>query len=147
MPGNLSNAVDQLSVISFGADQIRSVVQDKKILGISIKTDTGGEAKIEMAGLSEDELLQWREENNAIKSNESVEEIINNTKIVAEKISQEIGIRNRVAVKIVKEINFSKISCLLIEKENRDVTNKHEIPTSILLDFIADRIFNILIDF
>ena len=85
MPGNLSKAVDQLSVISFGADQIRSVVQDKKILGISIKTDAGGEAKIEMAGLSEDELLQWREENNAIKSNESAEEIINNTKIVAEK--------------------------------------------------------------
>ena len=69
------------------------------------------------------------------------------TKILAEKISQEIGIRNSVSVKIVKEINSSTISCLLIEKENKDVTNKHEIPTSILLDFIADRIFNILIDF
>lgn len=69
------------------------------------------------------------------------------TKILAEKISQEIGIRNSISVKIVKEINSSTISCLLIEKENKDVFNKLEIPTSILLDFIADRIFNILIDF
>jgi energy-coupling factor transporter ATP-binding protein EcfA2 len=69
------------------------------------------------------------------------------SKILAEKISQEIGIRNSVSVKIVKEINSSTISCLLIEKENTDVTNRHEIPTSILLEFIADRIFKILIDF
>jgi predicted ATPase len=69
------------------------------------------------------------------------------TKILAEKISQEFGIGNSVSVKIVKEIDSSIISCLLIEKENNDFTNKHEIPTSILLEFLADRIFNILIEF
>lgn len=69
------------------------------------------------------------------------------TKILAQKISQEIGIRNSVSVKIVKEINSSTITCILIENENKGTTNKHEIPTAILLDFIADRIFNILIDF
>lgn len=69
------------------------------------------------------------------------------TKILSEKISQEIGIRNSFSVRIVKDVNSSTLSCLLIAKENKEVTNKHEIPTSILLDFIADRIFNILIDF
>ena len=66
-------------------------------------------------------------------------------KIFAEKINQEIGIRNSVSVKILKEINSSTITCILIENEKN--INKHEIPTAILLDFIADRIFNILIDF
>ncbi len=69
------------------------------------------------------------------------------TKILAEKISQEIGIRNSVSVKIVKEVNSSTITCILIENENIANTNKHEVPTTILLDFIADRIFSILIDF
>ncbi len=69
------------------------------------------------------------------------------TKILEEQIRQEIGIRNSISVQIVKELNSSIISCLLIEKEIKDNDNKREIPTSILLDFIADRIFNILIDF
>lgn len=69
------------------------------------------------------------------------------SKILAEKISQEIGIRNSFSVKIVKEINSSKITCILIENENKGNTNKQEIPTTILLEFIAERIFNILIDF
>lgn len=71
-------------------------------------------------------------------------------KILSQKISQEIGIRNSFSVKIEKEINSSTITCLLIEKENKDNkdnANRQEIPTSIILDFLADRIFNILIDF
>jgi len=67
--------------------------------------------------------------------------------ILAEKISQEIGSRNGISVKIVKEVNSSIISCLLIEKKDKDTSNKYKIPISILLSFIADRIFNILIDF
>jgi predicted ATPase len=69
------------------------------------------------------------------------------SKILAENISQEIGIRNSFSVKIVKEIDSSIITCILIENENKSNTSKHEIPTAILLDFIAERIFNILIDF
>ena len=69
------------------------------------------------------------------------------SRILAEEISQEIGIRNSVSVKIVKEFNSSTITCILIEKENKEAASKHQIPTSILLDFIADRIFSILIDF
>lgn len=68
-------------------------------------------------------------------------------KILSQKITQEIGIRNSFSVKIVKEIDSSKISCILIENESKDNAHKNEVPTSILLDFIADRIFNILIDF
>ena len=68
-------------------------------------------------------------------------------KIFGRKIRQEIGIGNSISVKLEKEINSSIIRCLLIGKENKDAVNKYEIPTSILLDFIADRIFNISIDF
>lgn len=68
-------------------------------------------------------------------------------KVLAEKISHEIGIRNSVSVKIEKEINSATIKCLLIENENKDIANKQDIPMPILLGFIADRIFNILIDF
>jgi len=68
-------------------------------------------------------------------------------KILSQKISQEIGIRNSFSVKIEKEINSTIIACLLIEKENKEDANKKEIPISIILDFLADRIFNILIDF
>jgi len=85
IPGNLSKGIDKLSALSFGADQVRSVIQDEKVLGISIKTDEKGEVKAEIAGVTQEELSKWREENKAIKSNESVEEIINNAKMVAEK--------------------------------------------------------------
>jgi len=68
-------------------------------------------------------------------------------KILSQKISQEIGIRNSFSVKIEKEFGSTTITCLLIEKENKDKTIRQEIPTSIILDFLADRIFNILIDF
>ncbi|MEF3691526.1 MAG: hypothetical protein V3574_00535 [Candidatus Moraniibacteriota bacterium] len=85
IPGNLSKGIDQLSAISFGADQVKSVIQDEKVLGISIKTDEKGEAKAEIAGLAKEELSKWREENKAIKSNESAEEIINNAKVATEK--------------------------------------------------------------
>lgn len=76
MPNNLSKAIDKFSVAYLGADQIRSVIQDKKILGISIKIDEKGETKTEIAGLTEDELPQWQKENNAPDSTETVEEII-----------------------------------------------------------------------
>jgi len=89
IPGNLSKGIDKLSALSFGADQVRSVIQDEKVLGISIKTDDKGQVKAEIAGLTEEELPKWKEENKAIKSNESVEEIINNAKMAAEKIVSE----------------------------------------------------------
>lgn len=85
IPGNLSKGIDKLSAISFGADQVRSVIQDEKVLGISIKSDATGEVKAEIAGLTEEELPSWREENKAVKSNESAEEIINNAKRIVEK--------------------------------------------------------------
>ncbi|HOY61420.1 MAG TPA: hypothetical protein PK045_02865, partial [Candidatus Woesebacteria bacterium] len=79
IPGNLSKGIDKLSALSFGADQVKSVIQDEKILGISIKTDEKGEVKAEIAGITQEELPKWREENKAIKSNESVQEILNQT--------------------------------------------------------------------
>lgn len=86
IPGNLSKGIDRLSALSFGADQVRSVIQDEKILGISIKTDEQGSTKGEIAGLNEDELPKWREENNAPKSDQPVEEIVNNAKEIAQAV-------------------------------------------------------------
>jgi hypothetical protein len=86
MPGNVSKAMEKISAISFAGDQVRSVVQDEKILGISIKTDDKGGIKAEVSGLTEDELVEWRKENNAIKSNQSAEEII---KQIEEEIKEE----------------------------------------------------------
>lgn len=85
IPGNLSKAVDKFSAISFAADQVRSSIQDKKIIGISIQTNDKGEVKAEVAGLTPEELPKWRTENNGNPSNETVEEIINSAKMVAEK--------------------------------------------------------------
>jgi len=79
LPGNLSKAIDKFGVVNLGADQIRSVIQDEKILGISIKIDEKGEAKTEIAGLTEEELPEWKKENNAPDSTQSVEEIIEQT--------------------------------------------------------------------
>ncbi len=86
IPGNLSKGIDKLSALSFGADQVRSVIQDEKILGISIKTDGKSEVKAEITGITQEELSKWKEENKAVKSNESPEEIINNASIAVKKI-------------------------------------------------------------
>jgi len=75
IPGNITKAMDKISVLSFAGDQIRSVVQDEKILGISIKTDEKGEVKAVVSGLTETELTEWKKENNATK-NQPIEEII-----------------------------------------------------------------------
>ena len=75
IPGNVSKAMEKIGAISFVGDQIRSVAQDEKILGISIKTDEKGEIKAEVSGLTESELVEWKKEKN-ISSVQSVEEII-----------------------------------------------------------------------
>ncbi|MFA6814210.1 MAG: hypothetical protein GX943_00130 [Candidatus Pacebacteria bacterium] len=76
IPGNVSKAIDKLGIVNLGADQIRSVVQDEKILGISIKIDQKGETKTTIASLSKEELAQWKEDNNAPDSTQTAEEII-----------------------------------------------------------------------
>ncbi len=91
IPGNLSKGIDKLSAVSFGADQIKSVIQDEKLLGISIKTDEKGEVKAAVAGLTEEEVPVWREDNQAPKSTESAEEIISNAKMAAAKMVIEKG--------------------------------------------------------
>ncbi len=75
MPGNVSKAMEKVSAFAFAGDQIRSAIQDEKILGISIKTDEKGETKASVAGLTEEELPQWKKENN-ITSIQPVEEVI-----------------------------------------------------------------------
>ena len=65
IPGNLSKAGEKFAATNFGAEQIRSAIQDKKILGISIKIDEKGETKAEIAGLTEEELPEWKKDNNA----------------------------------------------------------------------------------
>jgi len=75
IPGNITKAMDKISVLSFAGDQIRSVVQDEKVLGISIKTDEKGEVKAVVSGLTETELTEWKKENNA-STIQPIEEII-----------------------------------------------------------------------
>ncbi len=75
IPGNVSKAMEKISAISFVGDQIRSVAQDEKILGISIKVDEKGEVKTHVSGLTEDELVEWKKDNN-VTSIQPIEEII-----------------------------------------------------------------------
>ena len=76
MPGNLSKAMEKVSAVYFTADQVRSAVQDEKILGISIKTDEKGEVKAVVSNLAETELTEWKKENNVTTSTQPIEEII-----------------------------------------------------------------------
>lgn len=76
IPGNVSKAMEKISAISFVGDQIRSVAQDDKILGISIKTNDKGEIKTTVSGITEAELAEWKKENNVTTTTQSIEEII-----------------------------------------------------------------------
>jgi len=114
IPGNVSKAIDKFGVAYLGADQIRSVVQDEKILGVSIKINEKGETKTEIAGLSEDELSKWKEENNAPDSTETAEEIIEQ----AVKVSTEASKKERVEEKAVENKKES------IESRTVDIPNQ-----------------------
>ena len=77
LPQNVTKAVDKLGMAIFTGDQLRSVVQEGKIIGISLKPQESGQLKVEVANLSEEELPNWRSDNNAIPSGETIEEILN----------------------------------------------------------------------
>ena len=76
IPGNVSKAMEKINAVSFGVDQIRSVIQDEKVLGISIKIDEKGEIKVEATSLTETELPAWKKENNIENSTETINEIL-----------------------------------------------------------------------
>lgn len=70
-----------------------------------------------------------------------------NTRILPISINQEFGIRNSFTIKILKEENSKYLNCIVINNDSKENSNKADIPTGVLLEFIADRIFNILNDF
>lgn len=112
IPGNLSKGIDKLSALSFGADQVRSVIQDEKVLGISIKVNQDGELITEAVGMSEDELPAWKESNGITDSNESVKEIIeqsqsNIEKMITEKEDEKKSVKNDKDEKEAIETNES----------------------------------------
>jgi len=113
IPGNLSKGIDKLSALSFGADQVKSVIQDEKVLGISIKTDEKGEVKAEISGLSEEELPKWKEANNAIKSNESAQEILNQTTEEPETKETDNKTNDLTTNQIIKIVNVSSNSYMM----------------------------------
>lgn len=76
IPGNVSKAMEKINAVSFGIDQIRSVVQDEKVLGISIKVDEKGEIKTTATSLTEAELPAWKSENKIEVSTQTIEEIL-----------------------------------------------------------------------
>jgi hypothetical protein len=77
LPQNLTKAADKLGMAIFTGDQLRSVVQDGKIIGISLEPQKNGEIKATGAALTEEELPTWREENNAMPSGETIKETLN----------------------------------------------------------------------
>jgi hypothetical protein len=72
IPGNLSKAVDKFAAVNFTADQVRSGIQDKKIIGISIKTDDKGEVNAKVSELTEEELLVWKKDNDVVETKENI---------------------------------------------------------------------------
>ncbi|MDD4937857.1 MAG: hypothetical protein PHX34_02450 [Candidatus Shapirobacteria bacterium] len=90
IPGNLSKAVDKFVAVNFAADQVRSGIQDKKIIGISIKSDDKGEVKAEVSGLTADELPIWKKDNNVVETKETGEEVMKQieTEVEEEKITE-----------------------------------------------------------
>jgi hypothetical protein len=76
MPSNLAKAGEKFAAGNFGAEQIRSVIQDKKIVGISIKVASDGQVNSEIAGLTEEEFDKWKSENNAPNSTQTIQEIL-----------------------------------------------------------------------
>jgi hypothetical protein len=108
IPGNLSKAMDKVSAGYFAADQVRSVIQDGKILGISIQINETGETKANISGLTEQELPEWMAKNNIIKSGESTEEILNQVeKEIQEKAEEEIEEKKEVEKEEKKETSTS----------------------------------------
>ena len=62
IPGNLKKGAEvaqKIGVLVMEAEQIRSIIQDKKVLGINIDPDS---KKIEASGLNEDEIDDWEKE-------------------------------------------------------------------------------------
>jgi hypothetical protein len=127
MPGNLSKSMEKVSAAYFGADQVRSAVQDKKILGISIKINENAETEASLAGLTEQELPEWMKENNVVKSGESVEEILNQ---VEKEIKEE-------ARRDVKEENKE-------EKQNQVEEKKGTSASKSKLEDIPAQIFKVV---
>lgn len=76
MPGNLTKSIDKLSAATFGADQLRSVIQDEKIIGISIKVEESGDTKIIGSALAKEELDQWLKDNKVAESTEPLEKML-----------------------------------------------------------------------
>lgn len=76
MPGNLGKAIEKLGAVSFTADQIRSAVQDGKVLGINIVPNGEGGLQVKTAALSPEELPTWRQDTGAIASGESITEAL-----------------------------------------------------------------------
>ncbi|MFA7689443.1 MAG: hypothetical protein WCX96_05090, partial [Bacilli bacterium] len=89
IPGNVSKAMEKINAVSFGIDQIRSLVQDEKILGVNIKVDEQGEVKVVASSLTEAELPTWKKENNIEKSNETINEILELKKVTQSKNKEE----------------------------------------------------------
>ena len=101
MPGNLEKGFDKFNAIMFGADQLRSVVQDGKIIGIDISS-TG---KIEASSLTKQEAKDWLKEKNNKQLSSDIKEIMDaldeinfddiktnsNNKIISEKDDESIG--------------------------------------------------------
>jgi len=76
LPGNVSKGIEKLGVAAFTADQIRSGVQDGKVLGISIKSEGSG-LKASLASMTEEELSVWLQKENISENNQLVQDILN----------------------------------------------------------------------
>jgi len=71
----------------------------------------------------------------------------------AQMINQELGIRNSLSFRLTKEQNSTILSCILIESEKSDASinvennSKRAVTSSIIMEFLADRISDIILSF
>lgn len=119
MPGNVSKAMEKIGAISFAGDQLRLVIQDEKILGISIKVDDQGELKAEASGLTEAELTDWKKDNNVQESTQSVQEIM---KEIEEEINE---------IKTTEEVKPTNVT-QEDSKTKTSETNSHDMDIQII---------------
>jgi len=78
MPENIVKGIDKLNVFVFGADQFRSVVQDGKVIGISLPKYEKGEDddEIGMTIIDRDDIDEWLDENGYERYDGDVDDIL-----------------------------------------------------------------------
>ncbi|MEF2175242.1 MAG: hypothetical protein V3575_02115 [Candidatus Absconditabacteria bacterium] len=77
LPSNVTKAVDKLSAVTFGADQLNSSVQEGKVIGIKLPVPSKNpqNSNMTVSVLESEEVKPWIQEQGATETQESIQEI------------------------------------------------------------------------